>query len=88
MRGPPLSTREKATLLGGGLGAALLLVPLWELPVRGRRSAALWAPVVGLLVGNELQNMEAREKRLEARLRSQEGMLQRQRRQLRERKLD
>src|SRR6195256_3385047 len=72
--GEPLTTREKGTLVGGGLGAATgsIIGAAVGSPGAGAAIGGGLGAVTGALVGNELQNHEDREQQIEARLRAQQ----------------
>jgi outer membrane lipoprotein SlyB len=82
--GEPLTTREKGTLVGGGLGAATgaIIGATVGSPGAGAAIGGGLGAVTGALVGNELQNHEDREKQIEARLREQEREIEQQRREI------
>ena len=82
--GEPLSTREKGTLLGGGLGAATgaIIGASVGSPGAGAAIGGGLGAVGGALVGNELQNHEVRERQIDARLQEQEREIERQRREI------
>jgi outer membrane lipoprotein SlyB len=82
--GEPLTTREKGTLLGGGLGAATgaIVGAAVGSPGAGAAIGGGLGAVTGALVGNELQNHEDREKHIEARLRAQQREIEQQRREI------
>src|ERR1700675_2501485 len=80
----PLSTREKGTLMGGGLGAATgsIIGAAVGSPGAGAAIGGGLGAVTGALVGNELQNHEDREQQIEARLRAQQREIEQQRREI------
>ncbi len=82
--GEPLTTREKGTLLGGGLGAATgsIIGAAVGSPGAGAAIGGGLGAVTGALVGNELMNHEDREKQIEARLREQQRAIEEQRREI------
>lgn len=82
--GEPLTTREKGTLLGGGLGAATgsIIGAAVGSPGAGAAIGGGLGAVTGALVSNELQNHEDREKQIEAKLREQEREIEQQRREI------
>ena len=82
--GEPLTTREKGTLLGGGLGAATgsIIGAAVGSPGAGAAIGGGLGAVTGALVGNELMNHEDREKQIEARLREQQCAIEEQRREI------
>ena len=82
--GEPLTTREKGTLLGGGLGAATgaIVGAAVGSPGAGAAIGGGLGAVTGALVGNELQNHEDREKQIEATLRAQQREIEQQRREI------
>jgi uncharacterized protein YcfJ len=80
----PLSTREKGTLAGGGLGAATgaIIGAATGSPGAGAAIGGLLGAGTGFLAGNEFQNREVHEKQIESELRSQQAGLERQRREI------
>jgi len=84
--GQPLSTREKGTLAGGGLGAATgaNIGAATGSPGAGAAIGGLLGAGTGFLAGNEFQNREVHEKQIESQLRAQQAEIQRQRREIEE----
>lgn len=82
--GEPLTTREKSTLLGGGLGAATgaIIGAAVGSPGAGAAIGGGLGAVTGALVSNELQNHETREKQIEARLQEQQREIEQQQRDI------
>ena len=82
--GQPLSTREKGTLLGGGLGAAsgAIVGAATGSPGAGAAIGGLLGAGTGFIAGNEFQNREVHERQIEAQLRSQQAEIERQRREI------
>ncbi len=82
--GQPLSTREKGTLAGGGLGAATgaIIGAATGSPGAGAAIGGLLGAGTGFLAGNEFQNREVHEKQIESQLRSQQAEIERQRREI------
>lgn len=82
--GQPLSTREKGTLLGGGLGAATgaIIGAATGAPGAGAAIGGVLGAGGGFLVGNALQNNEIRESHTEGRLAYQQREIERQRREI------
>jgi hypothetical protein len=82
--GQPLTTREKSTLLGGGLGAAggAIIGAAAGAPGAGAAIGGVLGAGGGYLVGNELQNNEIRESHTESRLGYQQREIERQRREI------
>jgi uncharacterized protein YcfJ len=82
--GQPLSTREKGTLAGGGLGAATgaIIGAASGSPGAGAAIGGLLGAGTGFLAGNEFQNREIHEKQIEAQLREQQAEIERQRREI------
>jgi uncharacterized protein YcfJ len=82
--GQPLSTREKGTLAGGGLGAATgaIIGAATGAPGAGAAIGGLLGAGTGFLAGNEFQNREVHENQLEAQVRQQQAELERQRREI------
>lgn len=75
----PLSTREKAALIGGGVGAGAGAL------IGGGEGAAIGGALgagSGALVGDRLQDQERRQDAQELELRAQERELERQRREI------
>jgi uncharacterized protein YcfJ len=82
--GQPLTTREKGTLLGGGLGAATgaIIGAAAGAPGAGAAIGGVLGAGGGYLVGNALQNNEIRESHTEGRLAYQQREIERQRREI------
>lgn len=82
--GDPLSTREKATLVGGGLGAATgtIIGSAVGSPGAGAAIGGALGAGTGFLAGNEMQNEEAHQRWLEDELSQQQAELERQRREI------
>ena len=82
--GQPLSTREKGTLAGGGLGAATgaIIGAATGSPGAGAAIGGLLGAGTGFLAGNEFQNREVHENQLEAEVRQQQAELERQRHEI------
>jgi hypothetical protein len=82
--GQPLSTREKGTLAGGGLGAATgaIIGAATGAPGAGAAIGGLLGAGTGFIAGNEFQNREVHERQLDAQLRAQQAELERQRREI------
>ena len=84
--GQPLSTREKGTLAGGGLGAATgaIIGAATGSPGAGAAIGGLLGAGTGFLAGNELQNQEVHQKQIEAQLAEQRAEIERQRHEIEE----
>jgi uncharacterized protein YcfJ len=82
--GQPLSTREKGTLAGGGLGAATgaIIGAATGSPGAGAAIGGLLGAGTGFLAGNEFQNREIHEEQIESQLRAQQAEIERQRREI------
>ena len=82
--GQPLTTREKGTLLGGGLGLATgaIIGAATGAPGAGAAIGGVLGAGGGFLVGNALQNNEIRESHTEGRLEEQQRKIERQRREI------
>ena len=82
--GQPLSSREKGTFVGGGLGAATgaIIGAAAGSPGAGAAIGGLLGAGTGFLAGNELQNQEVHNKQIEAQLHAQQTEIERQRREI------
>ena len=82
--GQPLTTREKGTLLGGGLGAAggAIIGAAAGAPGAGAAIGGVLGAGGGYLIGNAMQNNEIRESHTEGRLSYQQREIERQRREI------
>ena len=82
--GQPLSTCEKGTLAGGGLGAATgaIIGAATGSPGAGAAIGGLLGTGTGFLAGNEFQNREVHQKQIEAQLREQQAEIEWQRREI------
>ena len=82
--GQPLTTREKGTLAGGGLGAATgaIIGAAAGAPGVGAALGGVLGAGGGFLVGNALQNNEIRESHTEGRVAYQQREIERQRREI------
>jgi uncharacterized protein YcfJ len=82
--GQPLPTREKGTLLGGGLGAAggAIIGAAAGAPGAGAAIGGVLGAGGGYLIGNALQNNEIRESHTDDRLAYQQREIERQRREI------
>ena len=82
--GQPLSTCEKGTLAGGGLGAATgaIIGAAIGSPGAGAAIGGLLGAGTDFLAGNEFQNREVHQKQIEAQLREQQAEIERQRREI------
>jgi len=81
----PLSTREKGTLLGGGLGAAsgAIIGSAVGSPGAGAAIGGAMGALGGGLVGDQLQGQEYRQAGQQRQINRQQRELNRQRRELR-----
>jgi hypothetical protein len=84
--GQPLSTREKGTLIGGGLGAATgaIIGAAVGAPGAGAAIGAAVGGVGGFAVGNHMQNEEAQQAQTQGQIDQQQREIERQRRQIQE----
>jgi uncharacterized protein YcfJ len=84
--GQPLSTREKGTLIGGGLGAATgaIIGAAVGAPGAGAAIGAAVGGVGGFAVGNSMQNQEAQQAQTQSQMDQQQREIERQRRQIQE----
>ncbi|HKD68791.1 MAG TPA: glycine zipper domain-containing protein [Candidatus Binataceae bacterium] len=82
--GQPLSTREKGTLLGGGIGAATgaIIGAAVGAPGAGAAIGGAIGGVGGFAVGNAMQNQEAQQAQTQSQIDSQQREIQRQRREI------
>ena len=82
--GQPLSTREKGTLIGGGLGAATgaIIGAAVGAPGAGAAIGGAIGGVGGFAVGNEMQNREAQQAQTQSQINQQQSEIERQRRQI------
>jgi osmotically inducible lipoprotein OsmB len=82
--GQTLTTREKGTLLGGGLGAAggAIIGAAAGAPGAGAAIGGVLGAGSGFLVGNALQNNEIRESYTDGRLVYQQREIEQQRREI------
>src|ERR1700724_2366927 len=82
--GQPLSTREKGTLLGGGVGAVAgtIIGAAAGAPGAGAAIGGVLGAGGGFLVGNALQNNEIRQAHTEGQLGQQQREIERQRREI------
>ena len=82
--GQPLTTREKGTMLGGGLGAATgaIIGAAAGAPGAGAAIGGVLGAGGGYLIGNAMQNDEIRESHTNDRLAYQQREIERQRREI------
>jgi uncharacterized protein YcfJ len=82
--GEPLTTREKGTLVGGGLGAATgaIIGSAIGSPGAGAAIGGGLGLGTGALLGNELQNREIAEKQTQKQLEEQAREIEEQRREI------
>lgn len=82
--GQPLSTREKGTLLGGGLGAATgaIIGAAVGAPGAGAAIGGALGGIGGFAVGNSMQNTEAQQAQTQSQIQQQQQEIERQRREL------
>jgi uncharacterized protein YcfJ len=84
--GQPLTTREKGTLIGGGLGAATgaIIGAAVGAPGAGAAIGGALGGVGGFAVGNAMQNQEAQQAQTQSQINQQQREIERQRRQIQE----
>src|SRR5713101_12298 len=70
--GTPLSTREKGTIGGAGIGAATGAII----------GAAVGAPGAGFAIGNSMQNQEAANQQTQSQVQQQQQEIEQQRQQI------
>lgn len=82
--GQPLTTREKGTLVGGGLGAATgaIIGAAVGAPGAGAAIGGALGGLGGFAVGNELQNQEVSGRQTRSQLQAQQREIERQRRDI------
>lgn len=82
--GEPLSTREKGTLIGGGVGAATgaIIGAAVGAPGAGAAIGGAIGGVGGFAVGNAMQNNENQQKQTNAQVSSQQQQIQRQQQEI------
>jgi outer membrane lipoprotein SlyB len=82
--GQPLTTREKGTLVGGGLGAATgaIVGAAVGSPGVGAAIGGGLGAVGGAVVGNEMQNQEIQQQQTQSQIQSQQQQIQEQQRQI------
>jgi len=82
--GEPLSTREKGTLIGGGVGAATgaIIGAAVGAPGAGAAIGGAIGGVGGFAVGNAMQNNENQQKQTNAQISSQQQQIQRQQQEI------
>jgi uncharacterized protein YcfJ len=82
--GQPLTTREKGTLLGGGLGAVAgtIIGAAAGAPGAGAAIGGVLGAGGGYLVGNAMQNNEIRESHTQTELSRQQREIEQQRREI------
>jgi phage tail tape-measure protein len=82
--GEPLSTREKGTFVGAGLGSATgaIIGAATGNPLAGAAIGGVLGGGTGFIAGNELQNNEHHQRLIEAELREQQREIERQRREI------
>jgi uncharacterized protein YcfJ len=82
--GQPLSTREKGTLLGGGLGAATgaIIGAAVGAPGAGAAIGGALGGIGGFAVGNSMQNNEVQQQQTQNQIQQQQQELEQQRQQI------
>jgi len=82
--GQPLSTREKGTLGGAGIGAATgaIIGAAVGAPGAGAAIGGALGGVTGFAVGNEMQNQEVQNQQTQQQLQQQQQQLEQQRQQI------
>ena len=82
--GQPLSTREKGTLIGGGLGAATgaIIGAAVGAPGAGAAIGGALGGVGVFAVGNSMQNQEAQQAQTQSQIDQQQREIERQRREI------
>ena len=82
--GEPLSTREKGTLIGGGLGAATgaIIGAAVGAPGAGAAIGGAIGGVGGFAVGNSMQNNEDAQTQTQGQIQQQQQQLEQQRQQI------
>jgi osmotically inducible lipoprotein OsmB len=82
--GQPLSTREKGTLIGGGLGAATgaIIGAAVGAPGAGAAIGGAMGAGGGFLVGNQMQNTETQQKQTQGQLQQQQQQIEHQQREI------
>jgi uncharacterized protein YcfJ len=81
----PLSTREKGTLIGGGVGAATGAIiggAAVGSPGIGAAIGGGIGAVGGAVVGNEMQNQEAQQQDTQTQIQSQQQQIEQQQRDI------
>src|SRR5215831_15290999 len=81
----PLSTREKSTLVGGGLGAATgaIIGAAVGSPGAGAAIGGGLGALTGGIIGNQFMGVENRQYALQQQINAQQRELKRQRREIR-----
>lgn len=84
--GQPLSTREKGTLGGAGIGAATgaIIGAAVGAPAIGAAIGGALGGVTGYAIGNEMQNNETASQQTQQQMQSQQQQIEEQRRQIQE----
>jgi hypothetical protein len=82
--GQPLSTREKGTLGGAGIGAATgaIIGAAVGAPGAGAAIGGALGGVTGYAIGNEMQNNETANQQTQQQIQSQQQQIEQQRRQI------
>jgi uncharacterized protein YcfJ len=80
----PLSTREKSTLVGGGLGAATgaIIGAAVGNPGAGAAIGGAFGAGTGALIGDQFQKIETRQAYQQSQINAQQRELKRQRREI------
>jgi hypothetical protein len=82
--GQPLSTREKGTLIGGGLGAATgaIIGAAVGAPGAGAAIGGALGAGGGFIVGNQMQNTEVKQQQTQGQISQQQQQIERQQREI------
>jgi uncharacterized membrane protein len=82
--GQPLSTREKGTLGGAGIGAigGAIIGAAVGAPAAGAAIGGALGGVTGYAIGNEMQNNETANQQTQQQMQSQQQQIEEQRRQI------
>ena len=86
--GQPLSTREKGTLVGGGIGAATgaIIGAAVGSPGAGAAIGGAIGGVGGFAVGNQMQNTEVQQQQTQGQIQQQQQQIEEQQRELQQMK--
>jgi uncharacterized protein YcfJ len=82
--GAPLSTREKGTFIGGGLGAATgaIIGAAVGAPGAGAAIGGALGAGTGFVVGNQMQNTENQQAQTQGQIQQQQQQIQQQQREI------